>query len=787
MEGSKGADMKVPPDLKAGELCRQNAMKTLFTSLVRTIRVPVAACLIAITSSAIAGNGQPTLLGWNNLGMHCMDDDYSVFTILPPFNTVDAQLIDAQGKLVKTFVGWTLTYEAVADLDGSINRTSAGKSNFWEFAPAAYGAALPMDAGLGGTAMPGAANVPQALTWNGGLNWFEGLGIPITPIDDAGRPNAYPMMRLVAKNGAGTVVAKTDVVLPVSGEMDCRACHGSNAGPDAQPAGGWVNDPIAKRDYRLNILRIHDEKHLGDAVYQAALAANGFRADGLFNTVVLTATPILCAKCHASEALGTPGAPGTSPLTRAMHAKHATVVNPTNGLILNNIANRSACYQCHPGSTARCLRGAMGAAVATDGSMAMQCQSCHGTMSDVGAATRTGWLDEPNCQNCHTGSATQNNGQIRYTSAFDAPGHLRVAVNSLFATNPDTPLPGKSLYRFSKGHGGLQCSACHGSTHAEFPAAHRNDNVQSVSAQGHAGVIAECTACHATMPAANATNATKGPHGMHPLGNSWAKNHPDIAESVGVAQCRLCHGTNDRGTVLSRASSDRTVTTDKFGAKAFWRGQEISCYECHNGSNSSNPTTRTRPTVSNATLAVSAGSNGSLTLSASGTGSTVKVIRQPNHGTVAVSGLVATYYAEPGYIGPDNFAYIASDTGSYVDSAGTGTVSVTVGNLTATLDSDGDGIPDVIEYALGLSSQFPSTSGVTSPTFETFSGQRYLTMNLARFLPPSDAGLSIEVSGDLQTWLPAAIVTNTTSLFKARDTVPADTAAKRFMRVKVTR
>jgi len=123
MEGSKGADMKVPPDLKAGELCRQNAMKTLFTSLVRTIRVPVAACLMAMASSAIAGNGQPTLLGWNNLGMHCMDDDYSVFTILPPFNTVDAQLIDAQGKLVKTSVGWTLTYEAVADLDGSINRT----------------------------------------------------------------------------------------------------------------------------------------------------------------------------------------------------------------------------------------------------------------------------------------------------------------------------------------------------------------------------------------------------------------------------------------------------------------------------------------------------------------------------------------------------------------------------------------------------------------------------------------------------------------------------------------
>jgi hypothetical protein len=35
----------------------------------------LAAALVAISpTGAIAGNGQPTLLGWNNLGMHCMDD-----------------------------------------------------------------------------------------------------------------------------------------------------------------------------------------------------------------------------------------------------------------------------------------------------------------------------------------------------------------------------------------------------------------------------------------------------------------------------------------------------------------------------------------------------------------------------------------------------------------------------------------------------------------------------------------------------------------------------------------
>lgn len=60
-------------------------------------------------------------------------------------------------------------------------------------------------------------------------------------------------------------------------------------------------------------------------------------------------------------------------------------------------------------------------------------------------------------------------------------------------------------------------------------------------------------------------------------------------------------------------------------------------------------------------------------------------------------------------------------------------------------------------------------------------------MSLARFLPPSDVTASIEVSGDLQTWLPATVATNTSSLLQARDSLPADSAARRFIRLKVTR
>lgn len=70
-----------------------------------------------------------TIVAWNDLGMHCVDgNDYSVFSILPPYNNIHAQLIDNTGKLVKKSTGLTIAYQAVADPTGSINRTSASKT-----------------------------------------------------------------------------------------------------------------------------------------------------------------------------------------------------------------------------------------------------------------------------------------------------------------------------------------------------------------------------------------------------------------------------------------------------------------------------------------------------------------------------------------------------------------------------------------------------------------------------------------------------------------------------------
>lgn len=56
--------------------------------------LPLAVSLAAPLGLPAAQN---QLLGWNNLGMHCMDSDYSVFSILPPYNTIHARLIVAAG------------------------------------------------------------------------------------------------------------------------------------------------------------------------------------------------------------------------------------------------------------------------------------------------------------------------------------------------------------------------------------------------------------------------------------------------------------------------------------------------------------------------------------------------------------------------------------------------------------------------------------------------------------------------------------------------------------------
>ena len=95
------------------------------------------------------------VFAFNDLGMHCYDSDFSVFSILPLFNVVNAQVIQkgASPQILSDTV--SVGYKAMADSTGSINTTSAGKTDFWTYVLPLFGADPPVDEGLLGAKMPG--------------------------------------------------------------------------------------------------------------------------------------------------------------------------------------------------------------------------------------------------------------------------------------------------------------------------------------------------------------------------------------------------------------------------------------------------------------------------------------------------------------------------------------------------------------------------------------------------------------------------------------------------------
>jgi hypothetical protein len=160
----------------------------------------------------------------------------------------------------------------------------------------------------------------------------------------------------------------------------------------------------------------------------------------------------------------------------------------------------------------------------------------------------------------------------------DASASPILASNKRFAENPGT------LYRFSKGHGGMMCEACHGPTHAEWanPKLRSNDNITAWELQGHVGTIIECATCHheGTLPL-----TMNGPHGMHNVVDmQWVDHkHNDFYEDH-ESECRACHGTDLLGSPLGRAAAKRVFVIDMDKGPqtiTIAKGDEIRCDLCH--------------------------------------------------------------------------------------------------------------------------------------------------------------------------------------------------------------
>jgi mono/diheme cytochrome c family protein len=407
------------------------------------------------------------LLAWNNLGMHCISDSDRYWTLLPPANDLQAQLI-LRGELPEVVTeGVTLSYAVEPGFE-----TPAEHVRFWEYEDKLFGTELPENVGLSGNGLSGTMHLDEE------RNTFEASLVPVVPYPDDGSFNPYPLFFVEARDSeTGKLLARTQMVAPTSTEMGCRNCHGG----DWRVAGvaGFTDE--TSRD----VLAVHDRINRTDLLSRAEAG-----------------DPQLCQSCHADPILGTEGKSGVLGFPAAIHGWHA-----------NYLTGRGAesCTSCHPASGA----GPTGCQRGVHAGLGLDCTSCHGTLEDhalsllkkehalgKGAAGelmagltprqvnsveeikgRTPWMQEPDCLTCH--------------EDFYPPESRDVRSFNVWTENAE------ELYRMRSGEAGIQCQACHGATHAVYPA--RNiygrdrDNLQPLQYQDNTlpiGSQENCQVCH---------------------------------------------------------------------------------------------------------------------------------------------------------------------------------------------------------------------------------------------------------------------------------------------------
>jgi hypothetical protein len=370
------------------------------------------------------------LLAWNDLGMHCISDCDPWFILLPPANTLEAQLIE-RGDIPQILSdGYKLRYRVQEGYENPSKHVE-----FWNHAESYFGTKLGENIGLAGKGMSG------TFDWDADRNSFVAAMIPVLPYKDDGSFNPYPQFYLDAVDlSTDEVIASTKVVAPVSTEMGCRNCHG----------GGWRFNGVSgvTDETAINILKVHDRLN-GTDLYASA-------AEG---------SPVLCQSCHADPALGAEGKPEHNNFSAAMHGWHANYMF---------VEGAKACVMCHPASpkgNTRCNRG-------LHAQLGLNCTNCHGTLADHASGLlnaqdssnsskrllrnlktvyvesagqvnpRIPWVQEPDCLGCHI--------------EFNQPEEKATAFNQW---NSDF----SELYRIRLDYSGIRCQACHNSTHALYP------------------------------------------------------------------------------------------------------------------------------------------------------------------------------------------------------------------------------------------------------------------------------------------------------------------------------
>jgi hypothetical protein len=332
-------------------------MKSKFFVLLWVAAIFInVSCEKEINSSSIpAAENEYVVFAWNNLGMHCLNPTYDELVILPPYNTVEAQVI-RRGDPPQIITSGISVEFRIIDNTYSFGKREYG--GFWTYFSDLFGGTPPAnDIGLTGTGLSGTMAVSN--------DHFIAEGMPVVPVNDAGTWDPFQVIEIKVKDGSGKVLVTTQATVPTSDEINCAKCHSEGPG-----------------SVFTNILTSHDNMHGTDLVNQK---------------------PVLCASCHGSPALGTNG-PGSSGkyLSQAIHGFHAD--------------KDASCYDCHPGAATKCSRSK--AHMGTDGDgNCTSCHGDLANVASTIDNGRVPWVTEPKCITCHSDVVGVETNDILYRNS----------------------------------------------------------------------------------------------------------------------------------------------------------------------------------------------------------------------------------------------------------------------------------------------------------------------------------------------------------------------------------
>ena len=166
--------------------------------------------------------------------MHCLNLSYDEMVILPPYNTVNVQVVKRGDPPQIATTGIAIDYSLINNTSSFGKRQYGG---FWtNFTALFWGTAPANKIGLTGTALAGSMTLKT--------DYFTAEGMPVVPVNDAGVWDPFQVIEVKIKDLVGNLLATTHAAVPTSDEINYAKCHTEGNGTVFS-----------------NILKVHDDKN----------------------------------------------------------------------------------------------------------------------------------------------------------------------------------------------------------------------------------------------------------------------------------------------------------------------------------------------------------------------------------------------------------------------------------------------------------------------------------------------------------------------------------------------